>query len=153
MSMGAQRADAQPEDGTADTHEDWGVLPAMNGFVDAGDWPVEEPEEHPRRAACWDGCWRRLRSPGRRLPSGRSRRRACADAPNALQWMSFVAPPLILLGIAWIILGQTPRKETERFTRAVAALRTESSALESVLAIVATRLEKTTPSFAAKRPS
>jgi hypothetical protein len=49
---------------------------------------------------------------------------------------------LILLGIAWIILGQTPRKETERFTRAVAALRTESSALESVLAIVATRLEE-----------
>jgi hypothetical protein len=143
MSMGAQRADAQPEDGTADTHEDWGVLPATNGYVEGGDWPVEGPEEHPRRARALGWILAVLAIAWTAAAIWSIARGAPAlTLPNALQWISFVTPPLILLGIAWIILGQTPRKETERFTRAVAALRSESSALESVLAIVATRLEE-----------
>jgi DNA repair exonuclease SbcCD ATPase subunit len=46
------------------------------------------------------------------------------------------------MAVAWLLLGQTPRRETERFTRAVSAMRTESTALESVLTIVAARLEE-----------
>lgn len=50
--------------------------------------------------------------------------------------------PLILLGLIWLIFGQTTRRETERFTAAVSEMHRESTALESVLGIVATRLEE-----------
>jgi hypothetical protein len=94
MSMGAHRAEAQPEDGTADTHEDWGVLPAMNGFVDAGDWPVEEPEEHPRRARVLGWVLAALALAWTAAAIWSIAQGAPAlTLPNALQWMSFVAPP------------------------------------------------------------
>jgi hypothetical protein len=50
--------------------------------------------------------------------------------PNVLQWLTFVSPPLILMGVAWILLGR-PLARTERFTRAISAMKTESSALEA----------------------
>ncbi len=49
--------------------------------------------------------------------------------------------PLLLLGLAWLIFGQTRRRETERFREAVRRMSEESVALESVLAIIAGRLE------------
>ena len=57
-------------------------------------------------------------------------------------WAATVSAPLILLALTWLIFGRSTRRETERFTRAVAAMRRESQALESVLAIVAGRLQE-----------
>ncbi|HLL59527.1 MAG TPA: hypothetical protein VK391_06510 [Allosphingosinicella sp.] len=147
MTTGAQRAEAQPENGTMGTAgQAWAELLETTEYMDgstSNSWDLPDPEERPFRARvlgklmivlalAWTGAsvwsiWQG--SPALTLG-------------NALQWVTFVSPPLILLGIAWLILGQTPRRETERFTRAVAAMRSESSALESILAIVATRLEE-----------
>ena len=57
-------------------------------------------------------------------------------------WTATISAPLILLALLWLIFGRSPRRETEKFTRAVAAMRRESQALESVLAIVAVRLQE-----------
>ncbi|HZF93758.1 MAG TPA: hypothetical protein VEZ20_02680 [Allosphingosinicella sp.] len=62
--------------------------------------------------------------------------------PALISWTATASVPLVLLGIVWMIFGRTQRRETERFTRAVADMRKESTALESVLSIVATRLEE-----------
>ncbi|HZG44653.1 MAG TPA: hypothetical protein VEZ41_00090, partial [Allosphingosinicella sp.] len=145
MNMGAQRAEAQPENGTdqAAQHE-WLGLPEFKGHDEAEQWQhQDEPEERPERvrvlsvvllvlAIAWTGAaiWSIMQgSPALTLP-------------NVLQWVGFISPPLILMAVAWLLLGQTPRRETERFTRAVSAMRTESTALESVLTIVAARLEE-----------
>jgi predicted nucleic acid-binding Zn-ribbon protein len=53
-----------------------------------------------------------------------------------------VAAPLVLLCLLWMIFGRTPRRESERFTRAVTAMRHESAALDSLLAVVSARLEE-----------
>ncbi|HEX9933134.1 MAG TPA: hypothetical protein VGB08_09860 [Allosphingosinicella sp.] len=60
----------------------------------------------------------------------------------AVSWIATLSVPLVLLGMIWIAFGRSSRRETERFTRAVAEMRRESSALESVLAIVAGRIEE-----------
>ena len=56
-------------------------------------------------------------------------------------WAATISTPLILLALVWLIFARSSRRETERFTQAVAAMRRESQALESVLAIVAGRLD------------
>ncbi len=146
MSMGAQRADAQPEDGTIETAQhEWLGLPEFKGSEPPVEsWaPEEEPEERPAKvralsilllvlALAWTAA--AIWSIWRTSPA--------LTVPNLMQWLAFVSPPLILLGVAWLLLGQTPRRETERFTRAISAMRTESTALESVLTIVAARLEE-----------
>ena len=143
MSTGAYRAEAQPEDGIAGTSQS--SLDALLGpesMEEVAGAPAEHAEQ-PKRgtsvglvlailALAWTAAavWTiALGSPALTLA-------------NALQWISFITPPLILLGIGWLMFGQTPRRETERFTRAVAAMRSESSALESLLGIVAARLEE-----------
>jgi hypothetical protein len=68
--------------------------------------------------------------------------RPAPTVPNAVLWSATASAPLALLALLWLLLGRTSRRETERFTRAVEAMRTESNALESVLGIVATRLEE-----------
>jgi hypothetical protein len=65
-----------------------------------------------------------------------------ATLPNVVSWLATVSGPLVLLALLWIWLGRTPRRETERFTRAIEAMRSESVALESVLEIVASRIEE-----------
>ncbi len=62
--------------------------------------------------------------------------------PAAVSWIATFSAPLILLALLWLLFGRTPRRETERFTRAVEAMRTESVALESVLEIVSGRIEE-----------
>src|SRR5690348_11064427 len=64
---------------------------------------------------------------------------AVVQAPPAglagwLGWVAGTSMPLVLLGIVWLAFGRTGRRETERFTRAVTAMRGESQALETVLA-------------------
>ncbi|HEY6917427.1 MAG TPA: hypothetical protein VI381_07275 [Allosphingosinicella sp.] len=63
-------------------------------------------------------------------------------APDAIAtWAATLSAPLILLSLLWLMFGRTPRGEAERFTRAVSAMRRESAALESMLAVVSARLE------------
>ncbi len=147
MNMGVQRADAQPGDGTADDQEHWNVDSETRDFIGPETWPEHLPEPEPeesRLRARMVGALLMLLALAWTAASFWSiaRMAPALTLPNALQWIAFVSPPLILLGIAWLILGQTPRRETERFTRAVATMRSESSALEGVLAMVATRLEE-----------
>jgi hypothetical protein len=56
-------------------------------------------------------------------------------------WAGTLSAPLILIGLGWLIFGRTSRRETARFTEAVAAMRAESAQLETVLASVAARIE------------
>ncbi len=64
-------------------------------------------------------------------------------APAA--WLAPVATisaPLILLALVWLLFGRSSRRETERFTEAVRALRGESETLEHALAVIASRLHE-----------
>jgi hypothetical protein len=149
MNMGAPRGQAQPENGIVEgAQADWLGPPAFRALdEEAGQIGHDpEPEEFdgaPTRvrvlsailmvlAVAWTGA--ALWSIAQGSPA--------LTLPNLLQWLTFLSPPLILLGVAWMLLGQTPRRETERFTRAISAMRTESSALESVLTVVAERMEE-----------
>ena len=60
---------------------------------------------------------------------------------TGIAWIATLAGPLALFALLWLILGRTSRREAERFTRAVATMTAESRALESVLEIVAGRIE------------
>ena len=147
MSMGAQRAEAQPFHGIdiAD-QDDWSVP------VEVYEQPEEEvtdwapPEEHAPSgpgpgllgpsliglAILWtvaSAWWTLSQAPALTLPV-------------VLQWVANLSGPMILLGVAWIIFGRSSRRETESFTRAVAEMRREGEALDSVLAIVNARLEE-----------
>src|SRR5688572_19871118 len=141
MSMGAERVEMPSQDGgewisgTEDTHP----------HPMAQDFPIEE-EEAPAR------------STGVRLLAGLLVLLALGwlgvsgyalsqtwPGPSLTAWTGWIATisaPLILLALVWLTFGRTSRRETEKFTRAVAAMRRESHALESVLAIVAGRLQE-----------
>lgn len=60
---------------------------------------------------------------------------------TAVTWIATATGPLALLALLWLMFGRSSRRETERFTRAVEAMTAESRALESVLEIVAGRIE------------
>ena len=62
-------------------------------------------------------------------------------SPAIAQWVAIAAGPLALLGLAWIMFGRTRRREAERFTRSVIAMRTEAHSLEALLAVLSQRLE------------
>ncbi|TMJ12231.1 MAG: hypothetical protein E6G94_14285 [Alphaproteobacteria bacterium] len=62
--------------------------------------------------------------------------------PNIVGWIAGFSAPLVLLALLWVAFGRSSRRETERFTEAVAQMRNESRALESILEIVAGRLEE-----------
>ncbi|HVF37515.1 MAG TPA: hypothetical protein VNA29_06190 [Sphingomicrobium sp.] len=63
--------------------------------------------------------------------------RALADqpltSPAIAQWVAILAGPLALMGLVWLMFGRTRRKEAERFTRSVIAMRTEARSLQDVL--------------------
>jgi hypothetical protein len=144
MTTGAQRADAHPEgEGPEIHHEDW------HAPVPEGEYPEEQPWAYADPVARPWGAWLLgafliLLALGWTAASVWTVRDTALSftIPQGLSWLASLSMPLVLLGIAWLLLGQTPRRETERFTRAVAALRNESGALESILAIVAARLEE-----------
>src|SRR3546814_3513419 len=56
--------------------------------------------------------------------------------------MAMTSAPHVLVCALWLAFGRTPRRETEHFTHAVAAMRVEAEALETVLEIVAAKLEE-----------
>ena len=62
------------------------------------------------------------------------------SSPLFAQWVAIAAGPLALLGLAWLIFGRTRRKEAERFTRSVVAMRSEAQSLEALLEVLSQRI-------------
>jgi hypothetical protein len=61
-------------------------------------------------------------------------------SPAVAQWVAVAAGPLALLGLVWLMFGRTRRKEAERFTRSVIAMRAESQSLEALLEVLSQRI-------------
>jgi uncharacterized phage infection (PIP) family protein YhgE len=61
-------------------------------------------------------------------------------SPAIAQWIAVAAGPLALLGLVWLMFGRTRRKEAERFTRSVIAMRAESQSLEALLEVLSQRI-------------
>src|SRR5580765_3575201 len=73
--------------------------------------------------------------------------------PNLQAWIGWAATmsaPLILIGLVWTLFGRSTRRETQRFTAAVRAMRQESEALEAVLAITSTKLAENREALSAE---
>ena len=62
------------------------------------------------------------------------------SSPAFAQWVAVAAGPLALLGLLWLMFGRTRRKEAERFTRSVVAMRTETRSLEALLEVLSQRI-------------
>src|SRR5438270_4423542 len=62
------------------------------------------------------------------------------SSPAFAQWIAVAAGPLALLGLLWLMFGRTRRKEAERFTRSVVAMRTETRSLEALLEVLSQRI-------------
>ena len=62
------------------------------------------------------------------------------SSPLIAQWISVAAGPLALMGLAWLMFGRTRRKEAERFTRSVIAMRGEAQSLEALLEVLSQRI-------------
>ena len=62
-------------------------------------------------------------------------------SPQIAQWMAVAAGPLALIGLVWLIFGRTRRKEAERFTRSVIAMRSEARSLEALLEVLSERIQ------------
>ena len=140
MTMGAERAEAQPQDGEIE----WPGEKPWEAAADPDAYPDNGYEEAPGRgigtrlfagllillALGWLGA------------SGYALSRAW-PGPGIDPWIgraATISAPLILLGLLWLIFGRSSRRETRRFTEAVRAMRAESEALEAVLAITSARL-------------
>jgi hypothetical protein len=61
-------------------------------------------------------------------------------SPQIAQWVAVAAGPLALLGLVWLMFGRTRRKEAEKFTRSVVAMRAEARSLEGLLGVLSQRL-------------
>ena len=62
-------------------------------------------------------------------------------SPAVAQWIAILTGPLALMGLVWLMFGRTRRKEAERFTRSVVAMRTEANALQDILAALSRQIE------------
>ena len=62
------------------------------------------------------------------------------SSPQIAQWVAIATGPLALLGLVWLMFGRTRRKEAERFTRSVVAMRAEARSLEGLLGVVSQRI-------------
>ncbi len=62
------------------------------------------------------------------------------SSPAVAQWVAIAAGPLALLGLAWLMFGRTRRREAEKFTRSVIAMRSEARSLEALLEVLAQRI-------------
>ncbi|MEO6247180.1 MAG: hypothetical protein ABIO85_01170 [Sphingomicrobium sp.] len=72
--------------------------------------------------------------------AGRALVGAPLSSPAVAQWVAVVTGPLALLGLTWLMFGRTRRKEAEKFTASVIAMRGEAQSLEALLAVLATRI-------------
>jgi hypothetical protein len=53
-------------------------------------------------------------------------------SPAVAQWVAILAGPLALMGLVWLMFGRTRRKEAEKFTRSVVAMRKEARSLQDI---------------------
>ncbi|QIK79764.1 hypothetical protein G7077_13465 [Sphingomonas piscis] len=72
--------------------------------------------------------------------AGRALARQPLGSPEIAQWIAVAAGPLALLGLVWIMFGRTRRREAEKFTRSVIAMRTEARSLEGLLGVLSQRI-------------
>jgi hypothetical protein len=140
---GAERAQPRAENGLHEIRNgaDWIGEPAATGAAPDAESPAaQEPDPSSRKALgsfllllalAWLGAfgWSLWQS------------RPALGIDTVVSSLATLSGPLVLLGLVWLWLGRTPRRETVRFTRAVEDMRNESNALESVLAIVSDRIE------------
>ena len=63
------------------------------------------------------------------------------SSPVIAQWVAIAAGPLALLALAWMMFGRTRRREAERFTHSVIAMRHEAQSLEALLEVLSQRIE------------
>jgi hypothetical protein len=142
MNMGAERAEAQPLSG----ENEWLTEGAWEAPAAVDDFNIDEIEVQPERSP-----W------GARILAGLlvllalgwlaaagfvlSRAWPGPDVAAWIGWAGTLSAPLILLGLIWLLFGRTSRRETVRFTQAVAAMQLQSRQLESVLAAVALRIQ------------
>jgi hypothetical protein len=146
---GVERAEALPDEGAQGNHADWlgpaEVAEAPEAVPDVAEEPVEERRSRGGSvgarllgtflvllALAWVGALWWLLWQIRPAPT----------LQNIVSWTATASGPLILLGLFWLLVGRSARRETERFTLAVEEMRRESSALESVLEIVGARIEE-----------
>lgn len=144
MTMGAKRADAQPEGSETEIHEaEWSVVSMSGDYSATQAWPEEVPVRSATGARLLAGLLLLLAC-GWIVAAGWMVRQSGEPLTlqTAVTWIPLVSAPLALLAVLWLMLGRTSRHETEHFTRAVASMRNESAALESLLSIIATRLEE-----------
>jgi len=73
--------------------------------------------------------------------AGRSLAGQTLSSPALAQWVAVAAGPLALLGLVWLMFGRTRRKEAERFTRSVVAMRAEAHSLDALLSVLSQRIE------------
>jgi hypothetical protein len=146
MSMGAERAEAQQPDER--WNEDaFGPRPAASPFhFEHLEDEETAPAQRSRRglaivlvilAIGWTGLWGFMLS--RAWPNG--------DPSAWVTPVSGLCAPLALFRLVWIAFGRTARRESERFTLAVAQMRRETQALESILAIVGERITQNSQSL------
>ena len=146
MTPTPKRAEAMPPVGTAANPTE--LLTGSVDFVepgfDEGEWRERTAEERGTGgrqvlasglvilAALWIGyaAW----SAGRSLSS------QPLSSPLIAQWIALAAGPLALMGLVWLMFGRTRRKEAERFTRSVIAMRSEAQSLEALLEVLSQRI-------------
>jgi hypothetical protein len=142
MNMGAESAQAQPQDGEIE----WLGEKPWEAAADPDAYPGanfdEEVAGGRRIGSILFGGLLILLALGWLGASGYALSLVW-PGPNVQAWIGWAATisgPLILIGLAWTMFGRSSRRETRRFTQAVRAMRAESEALEAVLAIQATKL-------------
>jgi len=145
MSPHPQRADLPPN------RQEEDALPAAGAQASDGFDPIHWQEAETNRefsgaggrqvlgsalvilAALWLGyaAW----------AAGRALGAEPLGSPALAQWLALAAGPLALLGLVWLMFGRTRRKEAERFTRSVIAMRTEARSLEALLEVLSRRID------------
>lgn len=138
---GAERAQTEPEHGsTATTGAHWLGEP-VEAEAEAPE-AAPEPARRPARAGLL-GAFLILLAIGWIAAVGfwLYQTRPPLSLGNGIAWTATLAGPLALLALLWLMFGRTSRREAERFSRAVEQMTAESRALESVLEIVAGRIE------------
>src|SRR4051812_12735009 len=129
MNMGAERAEAQPQDGDIE----WLGEKPWEAAADPDAYPGSDYEAAEGRgigirllagllillALGWIGA------------SGYALMQAWPgpSLPAWIGWGATASAPLILIGLLWLVFGRSSRRETRRFTEAVRAMRAESEAL------------------------
>ncbi len=149
MTASPYRADPAPEPldltDPAPPEQQWGAEEDNGGWLEPSP-PIEaaeEPGADGRQVLGWAlallaAAWTAFAgwSAGQALAGGN------VSAPMLAQWMAVLAGPLGLLGLLWLLFGRTRRRESERFTRSVIAMRTEARSLEGLLAVLRQRIDE-----------